>query len=224
MDLDFTARLDPGLLSRRRGGTKLSEQMNVHVVNLREFATNSYGSVDDAPYGGGGGAVIRADVLEKALSSLGDKGNQRLIVPSARGQKWNAQAARSFVQAEWQDLVFICGRYEGIDERFFQAYACEEFSLGDYVLNGGELAALTMIDSAFRFFPGVLGNQNSSAEDSFEQGLLDHPHYTRPVEWKGLKTPEVLLSGHAQNIQEFRQQQRMKQTEKWRPDLLKGKK
>lgn len=219
-----------------------NEQFELKIINIRDFALNRYKSVDDTPYGGGPGMVMMAEVLENALltgivrpSHKGAddlalvKEKYHIVFPSPRGQVWNNDQAKTFAEKFWsqdnsslfsKDIIFICGRYEGIDERFISRYVDEEFSIGDYVLTGGEIAAMTILDSALRFVPGVLGNLQSSVEDSFYDGLLDFPHYTKPRTWQGMDVPEVLLGGHHANIKKWQQEQKYSTTQKFRPDLL----
>lgn len=207
-------------------GNRLKEHFTFHLINLRDFATGNYKTVDDAPYGGGPGAIIRADLLEKAIESILAQGisldKLRLIFPSPRGKKWDHVVAKQLATTclqESKDLVFICGRYEGVDERFLQLFTPEEISIGDYVLSGGELAAQIILDSMARYIPGILGNKESSKDDSFETFLLEHPQYTRPRTFHHLEVPEVLTSGHEKNIKLYQQQEKERVTQKYRPDL-----
>jgi tRNA (guanine37-N1)-methyltransferase len=188
----------------------------------------NYKAVDDTPYGGGPGMVMRPDVLANAFQEgvmipggYTDKSQLTVIYTSPRGVPWNNQVAREFGTQTMtdKDLVFICGRYEGIDERFLDQYVNLSFSLGDYVLTGGELAVMTMLDSAVRFVPGILGNKSSASEDSFEDGLLECPQYTKPREFEGLEVPEVLANGHHAKIKIWQQEQKEQTTKRLRPDL-----
>lgn len=203
--------------SQGKASSAFKESVDLHILNLRDYSDNSYKSVDDYPFGGGEGMVIRADVLKRALDSI-DSPKLTVIYPSPRGKKWNADAAKSY--APEGDLVFICGRYEGIDERFIQKYVDVQYSLGDFVLTGGEIPTMAMIDSIVRFIPGTLGNENSSKNESFENNLLEHSHYTRPRVFEDMEVPEVLLSGHHKKIEEFRAKESQELTKKYRPDLL----
>jgi tRNA (guanine37-N1)-methyltransferase len=215
-----------------RGERSENIKFEVLFVNIRDFSMTKYKSVDDAPFGGGPGMVMRPDVLRDALlkgvvTAGGYSGIEDLhvIYTSPRGKVWNNKVARDFgtsiLADSTKDLVFICGRYEGVDERFLEKYVNDYFSLGDFVLTGGELAVMTMLDSAVRFVPGILGNKLSSQYDSFEDGLIEFPQYTRPHEFEGMVVPEVLMSGHHKKIEIWQNDEKKKMTEKWRPDLLK---
>ena len=179
--------------------------------------------------------VMRADILKKALwegvIEAGEYGPDykdklHVVFPGPRGKSWNQEVCKDFSKrmgiedGKGKDIVFICGRYEGIDERFIQAYVDEEISLGDYVLTGGELAVMSIIDSSLRFLPGVLGNRESFQQESFNKGLLEHPQYTRPRTFEGASVPEVLLSGHHKKIEAFEQAESLRITKLYRPDLL----
>lgn len=205
--------------------------LEVNMVSLREFSPKDFKGVDDSPYGGGPGMVFRPDVLKNALiegvvkpGNYGDDFKEKLhvIFPSPRGKVWNNKVCIDFAKRVYphKDLVIICGRYEGIDERFLKNYVDEEISLGDYILTGGELAAMAILDSSVRFIPGVLGNKESSETESFQNSLLEHPQYTRPQEFEGEEVPKVLLSGHHQKIKDYQQNERIRVTKERRPDLL----
>ena len=230
----FEAFLETGLAGRALKGERGSG-LSVHLVQLRNYSGNSYKGVDDSPYGGGPGMVMRADILQRALiegvveaGGYGYDWRDKLhvVFPGPRGKVWNHKTCLNFSKSVWgesghnKDLVFICGRYEGIDERFIQVYVDEQLSLGDYILTGGELAVMTIIDSAVRFKPGVLGNRESSQKESFQAGLLEHPQYTRPRIFEGLEVPEVLLSGNHKKIEEFEMLESLRVTREARPDLL----
>lgn len=224
-----------GVLGKALRGERNLENFNLEVetLSLRDFSFDKYKGVDDTPVGGGGGMVMRADVLENALvqgvcQSSGKsieniKKDFKVIFPCPRGIVWNTQVAEKFATdslfKEEKDLIFICGRYEGIDERFLDKYVDEYYSLGDYILTGGELAVMVMIDSAMRFVPGVLGNKLSAHDESFSDGLLEHPQYTRPRDFLDQEIPEILFSGHHQKIQEFNLSEKIRLTKKFRPDL-----
>lgn len=214
-----------------RGERSDSIKFEVQFVNIRDYSTTKYKSVDDSPFGGGPGMVMRADILRDALiKGVQEKGNYsdlselHVIYTSPRGKVWNNKVAREFgteiLSHPAKDIVFICGRYEGVDERFLQKYVNDYFSLGDYVLTGGELAVMTMLDSAVRFVPGILGNKLSSEYDSFEDGLIEYPQYTKPQDFEGMQVPEVLMSGHHKKIGEWQKEQKLLMTKKFRPDLL----
>ncbi|WP_196138533.1 tRNA (guanosine(37)-N1)-methyltransferase TrmD [Aliikangiella sp. G2MR2-5] len=187
-------------------------------VNPRDFTTDRHRTVDDRPYGGGPGMLMKVEPLEKAIGAV--KANQPGLVVylSPQGEKLNHQLVEKL--SETPHLILLAGRYEGIDERLLKREVDLEVSLGDFVLSGGELAAMTVIDSVTRMVPGVLGHSSSAEEDSFVDGLLDHPHYTRPEVYCGEKVPEVLLSGDHQRIEDWRLQQRLGRTWLKRPDLL----
>lgn len=187
---------------------------------LREYADTNYKSVDDKPYGGGAGMVVRPEIICNAVRTLKDRhAIKKVILTSPRGSLFNAKKAR-LLSAE-SDILFVCGRYEGIDQRAIDAVIDEEISLGDYILSGGEAAALVMLDAVIRLVPGVVGNAESIAEDSFEEGLLEYPHYTRPEVFEGTPVPEALLSGNHARIRDWRRKESVRTTWQRRPDLLK---
>lgn len=207
-------------------------KFEVHTVNIRDYSTSKYKSVDDSPYGGGPGMVMRADILRDALiKGVVEKGGYlgvealHVVYTSPRGKVWNNITAREFgttaLVSSDKDLVFIAGRYEGIDERFLQKYVNEIFSIGDYVLTGGEIAIMSILDSAIRFVPGILGNKLSSADDSFEDGMIEFPQYTKPREFEGMMVPDVLVEGHHKKIEQWQKEQKLLMTTQLRPDLLK---
>lgn len=194
--------------------------ISVEAVNIRDYAGNKHNSVDDYPYGGGAGMVMQAppvwDCYEDVCARLGKR--PRVLYMTPQGQVFNQSIAKEL--AEEEDLVFLCGHYEGIDERVLEAICTDYLSIGDYVLTGGELPAMVMIDCISRLVPGVLNNQVSADIESFHDNLLEYPQYTRPEEFRGMKVPEVLLSGHHKNIEEWRRKESIKRTLKRRPDLL----
>lgn len=215
-----------------RGERSEGFQFELHFVNIRDYSTTKYRSVDDSPYGGGPGMVMRADILRDALvKGVQEAGEYNsleeleIIYTSPRGTVWNNKVARDFgthvLGGTDKDVVFIAGRYEGIDERFLSRYVNRFYSIGDYVLTGGELAIMTMLDSSVRFVPGILGNKLSSEYDSFEDGLIEFPQYTKPREFEGMDVPSILLEGHHKKIEEWQHQEKIEMTKKWRPDLLK---
>ncbi len=229
----FRPLIDCGITGSALRGERSQDEFKfeVHLINIRDFSKTNYKSVDDTPYGGGPGMVMRADILRDALVdgvmnpfSI-KRENLRVIYTSPRGVVWNNKVAREFaltkLSSSDQDLVFIAGRYEGVDERFLENYVDEFYSIGDFVLTGGELAIMTMIDSAIRFVPGILGNKLSSQMDSFEDGFIEHPQYTRPSDFEGKTIPEVLMSGHHKKILEWQKSEKLRLTQKHRPDLLK---
>lgn len=213
--------------------------VTLNAVNFRDFSGNKHNSVDDTPYGGGGGMVLKPDpifaavehVLARSAAGSGQGGaaendavedstavKPRIILMCPQGRTYNQQIAEELAQE--QHLIFICGHYEGYDERIREHLVTDELSIGDYVLTGGELPALTVIDSVVRLQPGALGNETSAVTDSFSTGLLEYPHYTRPAEFRGWKVPDMLLSGHHANIEVWRREQALQRTLERRPDLL----
>ncbi len=208
--------LIPGFLGYSLTGKALSEGLwSIETVNIRDYAKDKYGSVDDTPCGGGAGMVMRADILSEAIKANHKTG--RIISMSPRGIPLTQSKVHELSAEE--NISIICSRFEGIDERVLEAYNVEEISIGDYILTGGEQAALIMLDAVIRLLPGVLGNKDSLSDESFENILLEHPQYTRPIDWEGRKVPEVLLSGHHQNIAKWRQEQAIEVTKTRRPDL-----
>lgn len=194
--------------------------LDVKVYNLRDYATDRHKTVDDYPYGGGPGMVMKVEPFYRAVSAIRSDGVDRLVIMTTpQGKTFNYELASELVNSG-KRLLILCGRYEGIDERVRELLVDEEISIGDYVLTGGELAALVMIDSMVRLVPGALGDEDSAREDSFVSGMLDYPHYTRPQEFMGLRVPEVLLSGNHREIEAWRRQQAMLRTIKRRPDLF----
>jgi len=185
-------------------------------INPRDFAKDKHKTVDDKPYGGGAGMVMLVEPLDKALTTVAHV--RKKILLSAQGQLFEQKTAKLLAQEK--EIVLVCGRYEGIDARLEQLHDLEPISIGDYVLNGGECAALVLIEAVSRFLPGFMSKQSSVEEDSFSHGLLEHPHYTRPEQYKGLRVPEVLLSGHHAKISSWRRQKSLELTLKRRPELL----
>lgn len=195
-------------------------------TNPRDFTQDVHRTVDDRPYGGGPGMLMLVEPLLAAIASAKARlesvgvASPRVVYVSPQGQSFNQQAAKGF--SERQGMVFLCGRYEGIDERVIEMAVDEEWSIGDYVLSGGELPVMSMIDATVRLLPGVLGHKDSAAEDSFFQGLLDCPHYTRPELYEDRPVPKVLMSGHHGEIRRWRLKQSLGRTWQRRPDLLEG--
>ena len=216
--LTIFPELFPGFLGHSLTGKAYDEgKWSLEAVNIRDFAFDKHGSVDDTPMGGGAGMVMRPDVLGAALEKHYTGG--RLLNMSPRGKPLTQQLVRELAQE--QELTIICSRFEGIDERVLEAYGAEDISIGDYVLTGGEQAAEIMLDAVIRLLPGVLGNEDSAKEESFENYLLEYPQYTKPSNWQGRSVPEVLLSGHHQKIKDWRLAQSKQVTEARRPDLWK---
>ncbi len=200
--------------------------LDVRVWNLRDFTRDPHRVADDAPYGGGAGMVLKAEPILRAVDRLrveykeGSPGERlRLVMPSPQGRPFTERLAEEF-RDEPRRLVFMCGHYEGIDERVVLGLQPEEFSIGDYVLTGGELPALVMIDAVARLIPGVLGDPESALQDSFAEVILDYPHYTRPDTVRGMKVPEVLLSGNHEAIRVWRRKEALRNTLRKRPDLI----
>ena len=184
-------------------------------VDIRGFARDKHRSVDDTPFGGGAGMVMKPDVLDAAIT--GSRKAGPLIYFTPRGRLLTQTRVREL--AAEPGVTLLCGRFEGVDQRVLDAHQAEEISLGDFVLSGGELAALMLMDAVVRLLPGVTGNQESLEQESFEGGLLEYPHYTRPKEWQGRSVPEVLISGHHENVRLWRQRQAEDVTRQRRPDL-----
>ena len=196
--------------------------LNVAVRNIRDYTEDRHKTADDSPYGGGAGMVLKPEPVFKVFESLKAEhpGEEFLtILLSPQGGLFNQQRAERLSE-ENRRIVLLCGHYEAIDERVINAIVDEELSIGDYVLTGGELAALVVIDATIRLLPGVLGDEESAYRDSFSDGLLDHPHYTRPAEFRGMKVPEVLLSGNHAGIEKWRRREALRATLLKRPDLL----
>jgi tRNA (guanine37-N1)-methyltransferase len=190
----------------------------VRPIDIREFTRDLHRTTDDTPYGGGAGMVMLAGPVVDAWRSIPQGERGRTVVMSAKGRRFDQAFAREWARGE--ALTLICGRYKGVDERVVEILGAEEVSIGDFVLAGGELAAAVMIEAVARLLPGVLGDAQSGAEDSFEEDLLGYPDYTRPEEFEGHRVPRVLLSGHHANIAAWRREQRLKRTWQRRPDLL----
>jgi len=208
----------PGFLGQSLSGKALERgAWAIEPVQIRDFATDKHRSVDDTPSGGGAGMVLRADILAKAIDSVGDDDRPRLLM-SPRGKPLTQKRVREL--ADGPGAVIVCGRFEGVDQRVIDARQLEEVSIGDYILSGGEPAAMILLDAIVRVLPGVMGNDQSGVHESFESGLLEHPHYTRPPVFEGREIPEVLTSGNHAKIEKWRQEQALKLTAERRPDLV----
>ncbi|MCX8507189.1 MAG: tRNA (guanosine(37)-N1)-methyltransferase TrmD [Alphaproteobacteria bacterium] len=209
----------PGSLSASLVGRALENGLwRLDTLNLRDYATDRHRSVDDTPFGGGAGMVLRPDVVDRAIMAAAiDTPDLTKIVLTPRGLPLTQEAVRHL--SNGAGVIILCGRFEGIDQRVIDHHKMLEISLGDFVLAGGEVAALAMIEACARLLPGVMGDPNSGREESYEQGLLEYPHYTRPSDWQGLHVPEILLSGHHEQIRAWRQSQSESLTQSRRPDL-----
>ena len=207
----------PGPVGQSLAGRALREGLwSLEIVDIRDFARDKHRSVDDTPFGGGAGMVMRPDVVGDALVAASDAGTP-LIYLSPRGRLLDQARVRALASGPGMSL--LCGRFEGVDERVLEAHEIEEVSLGDFVLSGGEPAAIALIDACVRLLPGVVGQAESLAEESFASGLLEYPHYTRPQEWRGRRVPDVLLSGHHERVREWRRAAAERSTRERRPDL-----
>jgi tRNA (guanine37-N1)-methyltransferase len=210
----FTSPLAASLL----GKALKSERATVHCTNFRDYTTDKHRSVDDVPYGGGVGMVLKPEPLFAAVEALPNLPPRAIILLTPQGEPLKQEHFQEFSQL--QQLVLICGHYEGVDERVREHLVTREISLGDFVLTGGEIPALALIDGVIRLLPGTVGKAASLVEESFEGGLLEYPHYTRPPEFRGWQVPEVLRSGNHKAIAQWRQKQRQARTQERRPDLL----
>ena len=207
----------PGPLAISLAGRALQTSIwSLEAVNIRDFAGDRHRTVDDAPFGGGPGMVLRPDVVDDAIASVAD--TRPILFLTPRGRKLTQRDAERCAAAP--GMVLLCGRYEGVDQRVIDARAMEEVSIGDYVLSGGELAALVLLDATVRLLPGVMGAADSAADESFSQHLLEYPHYTRPAEWQGQRVPDVLLSGHHAAVAAWRRSEAERVTRERRPDLF----
>jgi|TARA_B100000073_G_scaffold148626_1_gene122430 tRNA (guanine37-N1)-methyltransferase len=212
----------PGPLSHSITGRALAEKkFEIEAINIREFSKNKSKTVDDKPYGGGPGMIFKPDILQRSLNFAKKKARKKtkIIMLSANGRKFDQKFAKETIKND--ELIIICGRYEGVDQRFIDFNSIEEISIGDYVLSGGEIPALILIDTCVRLIPEVLGNNKSLNSESFNNHLLEYPQYTKPLNWKELKVPDVLLSGDHKKIFDWRLKKSIEKTKKVRPDLLK---
>ena len=207
----------PGFLGHSLAGKALAAGIwTLETVDIRNFASDKHRSVDDAPFGGGPGMVLMPEVVDRALGAH-HRGPAPAVYLTPRGRRLDQAMVRGYAQRS--SLTLLCGRFEGVDERVREANDVEEVSLGDFVLSGGEPAALALIDAVVRLLPGVVGAEETLEEESFERGLLEYPHYTRPAEWQGRKVPEVLISGHHEKVKAWRRRQAEAVTKQRRPDL-----
>lgn len=206
----------PGSLGQSLAGRALETGVwSLDVTNIRDFARDRHRTVDDTPFGGGAGMVLRPDIVDAAVASVADE--RPIVCLTPRGRRFTQTDAQRF--ADGAGVILLCGRYEGIDQRVIESREMLELSIGDYVLSGGELAALVLLDSIVRLLPGVMGAADSATEESFSSGLLEYPQYTRPAEWQGRRVPDVLLSGHHGAVAAWRQAESEKITRERRPDL-----
>lgn len=216
----FPGMVEPVLAESMLKRASAKGLLSADVVNLREFAVGRHQVADDTPYGGGPGMVLKPEPIFEAVESIQRReGSVRLLLTSPQGRRFSTAMAQELAE-ESRPIVIVCGHYEGIDERVREGLAPEEVSIGDYVLTGGELAALVMVDAAVRWIPGVVGKSESVEQDSFVASLLDHPHYTRPAEYRGMGVPAVLRSGDHEAIAQWRREQALTRTSRQRPDLL----
>lgn len=214
----FTGPFDESIIKRARE----KGIIEINLINIRDYTTDKHKTADDAPYGGGAGMVMKVEPIYRAWQDLQkERGDVPVIMMSPQGRRLDQEIVKELSQEE--GLILLCGHYEGIDERVRELIVTDEISIGDYVLTGGELAAMVLVDAVARMLPGVLGDEDSKIEDSFYNGLLDYPDYTRPREFMGLKVPEVLLSGNHGEIEKWRRREALKRTYLRRPDLLEKK-
>jgi len=218
----FPAMVEAGLAEGVVGRARERGLVDIRVRDLREYTDDRHRSVDDVPYGGGPGMVMKPEPLFRAVEAItAERGTPSAVVlMTPQGRRFSHAEAERLSRLE--RIVVICGRYEGVDERVAEALVTDEISIGDYVLSGGELPALVVIDAAVRLVPGVVGDADSVDGESFVRGVLDHPHYTRPAVFRGMAVPDVLISGHHAEIERWRREERMRRTRARRPDLLSG--
>lgn len=216
----FPEMIENGLRTSITGRAIEKGIISLHTVNIRDFAGNRHGKVDDYPYGGGAGMVMQAQPVYDACAAVYEQAGRKIrtIYLTPQGATFSQEMAEEFAKEE--ELAFLCGHYEGIDERVLEEAATDFVSIGDYVLTGGELPAMVMIDTISRLVEGVLNNESSAQDESFQGSLLEYPQYSRPEVWHGKAVPPVLLSGHHANVEKWRREQSLLRTQKRRPDLL----
>ena len=219
----FPEMVENGLQTSILGRAIQKGLIGIHAVNIRDYTQDKHNKVDDYPYGGGAGMLMQAQPVYDAWKAVAKpaegKKPVRVLFMSPQGKTFSQEMARELAQEE--ELIFLCGHYEGIDERVIEEIVTDPVSIGDYVLTGGELPAMVMIDAISRMVPGVLKNEDSGVTESFQENLLEYPQYSRPEEWHNKKVPEVSMSGHHANIEKWRREQSIYRTAKRRPDLLK---
>ncbi len=215
----FTKMIDDCMSHSVIGRAANEGIINIKTVDIRDFSNDKHRHVDDYPYGGGAGMVIKAQPVYDAYKSLNLNGNTRVVYMTPQGKPFNQEKAKEL--SKEKNIVIICGHYEGIDERVIEEIVTDELSLGDFVLTGGEIAAMAVIDSVSRLIPGVLGKEESFIDESFSNGFLEYPQYTRPIEFMGKKVPDILLSGNHKNIDNWRHEQSVIRTLKKREDIIK---
>jgi tRNA (guanine37-N1)-methyltransferase len=209
----------PGLMGQSLSGKALERgDWHLDTVQIRDFATDRHRSVDDTPAGGGAGMVLRPDVLARAIDHTSQDDTRPRLLMSPRGLPLTQKRVRELAAGE--GVIIVCGRFEGVDQRVIDARQLEEVSIGDYILSGGEPAAMIVLDAIVRILPGTMGNEQSGVHESFEGGLLEHPHYTRPNIWEERAIPDILASGHHAKIEKWRHEEALKLTKERRPDLL----
>ena len=211
---DMFASLNHSILGKARD----KNIIDINVVDYRQYSGNKHNQVDDYPFGGGQGMVLKPEPIFNAVESLNKTDKTRIILLCPQGERFNQKKAEELSGEE--HLIFICGHYEGYDERIREYLVTDELSIGDFILTGGEFAAMTMVDSIARLVPDVLGKEESHKDDSFSTGLLEYPQYTRPKDYKGMPVPDVLTSGHHKNIEKYRMKESLRRTFIRRPDLL----
>ncbi|MEE2695369.1 MAG: tRNA (guanosine(37)-N1)-methyltransferase TrmD [Pseudomonadota bacterium] len=211
----------PGPLTFSLAGKAISKKLfEIETINIRDFSEKKSKTVDDTPYGGGAGMILKPEIMQKSLefAKKNSAKNKKIVCLSPSGKKLNQELVKKL--KNFEELILICGRYEGIDNRFIEFNEIEEISVGDYILSGGEIASFILIDACVRLIPEVLGNKDSLNSESFRDHLLAHPQYTKPFEWMGVKVPNILLSGNHQKISEWRLKKSLEKTKKVRPDLF----